>query len=87
MIVEWFLELCNGVGRWFISLFGDAEPPEWLAGAAGWIGELIARSSGLGAWFPFVFFGGVAGSLFALWFVLWLVKLIRWGWGLFTGGT
>lgn len=89
MVTEWLIGLGVAIVEWFVSLFGDAEPPEWLTGVSGFIAELFARASGLGAWVPFVLIGIVGGSVFATWAVLWLVKLIRWAWGLtpLSGGS
>ena len=89
MIVEWFLDLMAGISDWFMGLFGTDEPPAWLSGIGGFIGQLVERASGLGAWFPFVLFGAVAGTCLALWLTFWIVKGIRWVWGLtpFSGGS
>jgi hypothetical protein len=89
MITEWFIGLFNSIIQWVIDLFGDAEPPEWMTGIGGFLAELFARASGLGAWVPFALVGIVGGTVLTTWGVLWLVKLFRWGYGLtpFSGGS
>lgn len=89
MITEWFLELMAGVSEWFMTLFGDEDPPEWMSQVGGFIGDLVARASGLGAWFPFVLLSIVLGTTLALWLTFWTVKGIRWVWGLtpLSGGS
>lgn len=89
MITEWFLELMGGIAEWFMSLFGSQDPPAWMTGVGSFVGDLAGRASGLGAWFPFTLFGIVAGTCFALWLTFWIVKGVRWVWGLtpFSGGS
>lgn len=89
MISEWFINLFNGFQTWIASLFGQGDPPAWLDSAASFIGDTAARASGLGAWLPWEVGGVVGGGLLTLWGVLWLVKGIRWLWGLtpLSGGS
>lgn len=89
MITEFFLSIFTTIAQWFIGLFGTDGPPEWMVEFASFITELVARASGLGAWFPFVLFGTVFGAVIALWLALWGPKFIRWLWGLtpFSGGS
>jgi hypothetical protein len=89
MISEFFIALGENFMVWFLGLFGDGEPPEWLTQVSGFFAEVFARAAGLGAWIPFAVIGIVAAALLALWFPLWGVKGIRWLWGLtpFSGGS
>lgn len=89
MISEWFLDLFAGIVEWFASLFGDGDVWPWLTGMSDFISDLLENAAGLGAWFPFVLFGLVAGTYFTLWFLFWGLKFLRWLWGLtpFSGGS
>lgn len=89
MITEWLIDMALAVVDWFVSLFGDATVPDWLTGVSGWISDLLQNAAGLGAWIPFVLLATVAGSVFGTWLVLWIVKAIRWIWGLtpLSGGS
>ena len=89
MISEWFIQMWTGIQTWFVGLFGTADPPAFLAQVAGFIGDLSARISGLGAWMPMGLLGTVAVAVLGLWFALWVVKFVRWVWGLtpFSGGS
>lgn len=89
MISEFFLNLAATIGAWFLSLFGTEGPPAWLTTAGGFIAELAARVAGLGAWVPWPLFGTVTTAVLALWAGFWLVKGIRWLWGLtpLSGGS
>lgn len=89
MIAEWFVGLFAGIQTWFVGLFGTAAVPEWLSTVASFLGDVTARASGLGAWLPWALMGTVGGGLLTLWGALWLVKGVRWVWGLtpFSGGS
>lgn len=89
MITEWLLDLCVTVVTWFTGMFGDAEVPDWLLGVTGWIGDLLESAAGLGAWVNFPLVAAVAAAVFGTWLVLWLVKALRWLWGLtpLSGGS
>jgi hypothetical protein len=89
VITEWLLSFAEAIGDWFIGLFPDEEPPSWITGVSDYIADLFQNASGLGAWVPFVLLGTVASAVFGLWLVLWLIKLVRWVWGLtpFSGGS
>ncbi|MDF2508048.1 MAG: hypothetical protein K0Q52_1907 [Microbacterium sp.] len=89
MISEFFINLGASIAAWFLSLFGTDEPPTWLADVAGFWADLATRVEGLGAWVPLGFLGTVIVSLLGIWAVFWLVKGIRWLWGLtpLSGGS
>lgn len=89
MIVEWFLGLFISIQEWFLSLFGEEGPPDWIADAADFMAELLLSVSGLGGWVPFVLLGVVAAALSSTWLVLFGIKFVRWLWGLtpFSGGS
>lgn len=89
MITEFFLSIFAGVAEWFIGLFGTAAPPAWITDLTGFFTDLGARTAGLGAWIPWPVFGTVAMAVFGLWAGFWIVKGIRWFWGLtpFSGGS
>lgn len=89
MISEWFLSIAAGIQEWFLGLFGEDEPPEWLDGVAAFVSDIIARAAGLGAWVPFPLLGSMLAGVLAIWAGFWLVKGIRWIWGLtpFSGGS
>lgn len=89
MITEWFISLGVGIADWFLGLFGEDEPPVWLDGIADFFADLATRAAGLGAWIPWPLFVTVATFVLALWSVFWIVKGVRWIWGLtpFSGGS
>lgn len=89
MITEWFIAIGQAIADWFLGLFGDDAPPAWLGQVADFISDLVARADGLGAWVPWPLFGTIAGFLVLLWLVFWVVKGIRWVWGLtpLSGGS
>ncbi|MFT4281575.1 hypothetical protein [Microbacterium sp.] len=89
MIVEFFIDLWEIICTWFLDLFGTGNPPSWLSDFGSFLAELVHRAAGLGAWFPFQLLGTVAGTYFVIWITLWLVKGVRWLWGLtpFSGGS
>jgi hypothetical protein len=60
-----------------------------MTGVSTFLADIVTRVQGLGAWIPFALFGGMAGTLLAIWAVFWIVKGIRWLWGLtpFSGGS
>lgn len=89
MISEFFINLGASIVAWFLSLFGTDPIPTWLADLAPMITELWARVEGLGAWLPLGLLGTVSVGLLLLWAAFWLVKGIRWLWGLtpFSGGS
>jgi len=89
MITEAIINVFVALAEWFIGLFGDDDPPSWIEGAAGAVTDVLGYAAGLGAWFPFVVLGAVAGFLIGLWIVLWSIKGGRWVWGLtpLSGGS
>lgn len=89
MIIEFFIDIWESLCTWFISLFGTDDAPAWLSQLSGMVHEMYLRASGLGAWFPFALLGTVIGSYVTTWLVIWLVKGVRWLWGLtpFSGGS
>lgn len=89
MITEWFISIGQAIAQWFLGLFGTDAPPDWITSVAGFVTELFARVAGLGAWLPFPLIGTVGAALLGLWAVFWLIKGIRWLWGLtpFSGGS
>lgn len=89
MITESFLDLWYGFCGWVLDLFPDDPPPPWVSDVAGFVTDLLEGAAGLGAWFPFAFFGIVAGTVVTLWIVFWAIKGLRWVYGLtpFAGGT
>lgn len=89
MISEWFIDIGLGLQAWFLGLFGDEPIPDWLTSTSTFISELGLRVSGLGAWVPLGLLGTVCVGLLGFWGLFWLVKGIRWVWGLtpFSGGS
>jgi hypothetical protein len=89
VISEWFIGLALTIQEWFLGLFGDDPVPTWITEPATFLAEISARVSGLGAWFPFPLLFTMIGTLLAAWLGFWLVKGIRWLWGLtpFSGGS
>lgn len=89
MITESFLDIWFGFCSWVIDMFPTDPPPDFLTGMGGFITDLFNGAAGLGAWFPFDFFGFVAFTVVTLWLVFWAIKGLRWVYGLtpFAGGT
>lgn len=89
MIVEWLMDLWAAFCDWFLSLFGTDPVPAWLSDLGPFVADILDNASGLGAWFPFVVFGAVASTVCAVWLTLWLIKGLRWLYGLtpFSGGS
>ena len=89
MITEFFLTLAGLLQEWFVGLFGTDDPPEWMSAPVEFFADLAVRVSGLGAWFPLPLLGIICAGLLAIWAGFWIVKGIRWLWGLtpLSGGS
>jgi hypothetical protein len=89
MISEFFLHLGTSIAAWFLGLFGTGDPPAWIADAGSFIAEVFTRVQGLGAWMPLPLMLTVGLFVLGFWGEVWLVKGIRWLWGLtpFSGGS
>lgn len=89
MITEFFMDFAVLLQGWFLGLFGDDPPPLWITDVSTFFADVFDSALGLGAWVPFPLLGIVIMSVGGLWATFWIVKGIRWVWGLtpFSGGS
>lgn len=88
MIVEWFLNLVasflEGMAEWVGP--GTLSPPPFLETSAGALSNLLRTVHGLGVWIPTDLAFLVAAAIINLYIGGGLVRLVRMGVSLFTGG-
>lgn len=86
MIVEALVSMMTGLVGLIFGLFGSLPAPDWITGLGGQLESLVSMGSSMGAWVPWGVIGGVVGALVACAALSLVVRLVRMGLSLFTGG-
>lgn len=77
MIVEWFLDLVQGVVEWFLGLFDSLEVPEWLTTPPPEIYTFFGNMQSMGVWVPWTLMGGVLAAVLSVYVIGFIAKLVK----------
>jgi hypothetical protein len=76
VITEWFIQIGVTVAGWFVGLFPESGPPEFIRDFDGMFNTLTTGGSGLGAWIDWAFIIPVVLATLTVYAITFAVKLV-----------
>lgn len=75
MVTEWFIWIGMTVARWFVGLFPEGSPPEFLATVDDKWNSVTAGASGIGVWVDWTYVLVVLTAVLGVYVITFGVKV------------